>query len=176
MGLFHSGVTWRALSCLVDASVPVTVDTAPRLQIAGRRYLPDLLVRCRRTYKILLVVEVWHTHKVSPKKKAAFVAAALPWIEVRSWHVISRTRKRPLPVLDWGGSLLPEPPRQLQLFDDACRVNPQIDRKLPVRLNGAAAAAAGVYEAEQRSLRSAPTVARRDVEGAEQQVKVPKNA
>ena len=169
MGLFHSGVTWRALGCLVDASVAVTVDTAPRLHIAGRNYLPDLLVRCRRTYKIMLVVEVWHTHKVSPKKKAAFVAAALPWIEVRSWHVISRTRKRPLPVLDWGGSMLPEPPRQLQLFDDGLCSEARINVHLP-----SDAVSAGMREACQQGLRLEHAGWRNFAESAQQKAGIPK--
>lgn len=51
------------------------------------------------------------------RMKAAYQAAGFPWIEVRSWHVISRVRRQPLPVLDWAGSGLPQPPQQHSLFD-----------------------------------------------------------
>jgi hypothetical protein len=116
MGLFHAGVTWRAFSRLVSLAAPVAVETEKSLKIGNSRFVPDLIVRCARTHRILLVVEVWHTHTVSAKKKMAFQAAGFPWIEVRSWHVISRTRRQPLPVLDWAGPSLPQPPEQHSLF------------------------------------------------------------
>lgn len=117
MGLFHAGVTWRAFSCLVSLSAAVVVETEKSLKIGSNRFVPDVVARCLRTHRILLVVEVWHTHTVCAKKKAAFRAAGLPWVEVRSWHVISRTRRQPLPVLDWAGPGLPQPPEQRSLFN-----------------------------------------------------------
>lgn len=119
MGLFHAGVTWRAFACLVSLSAEVAVETEMSLKIGGSRFVPDVVVRCARTRRILLVVEVWHTHTVSAKKKAAFHTAGFPWVEVRSWHVISRTRRQPLPILDWAGPGLPEPPEQRSLFHSA---------------------------------------------------------
>lgn len=118
MGLFHAGVTWRALVCLVDMRKPIVVQTEKSIKINGSRFIPDLVVLCERTRRILLVIEVWHTHAVSGRKKAAFQAAGFSWIEVKSWHVISRYRQRPLPVLDWGGDELPEGPKQFGLFDE----------------------------------------------------------
>lgn len=118
MGLFHSGIEWRALMSLVDPRRLVFVRREKSLPVGDRRLVPDLVVRCARTDKVLLVIEVWHTHAVNPRKKAAFLAAGYPWIEVRSWHVISRTRKKPLPILDWGGAGLPDGPDQLALFAD----------------------------------------------------------
>lgn len=118
MGLFHSGIEWRALMALIDPKRLVAVRREKSLPVGDRRLVPDLVVRCARTDKVLLVVEVWHTHAVTPRKKAAFLAAGYPWIEVRSWHVISRTRKKPLPILDWGGAGLPDGPEQLALFAD----------------------------------------------------------
>lgn len=117
MGLFHAGVTWRAFSCLVNLVTVVAVETEKPLKIGNSRFVPDLIVKCARTHRILLVIEVWHTHAVSAKKKAAFQAAGFPWIEVRSWHVISRTRRQALPILDWAGPGLPQPPEQRLLFD-----------------------------------------------------------
>lgn len=116
MGLFHAGVTWRAFAWLVSLSAAVAVETEKSLKIGNSRFVPDLIVRCMRTHRILLVVEVWHTHTVSAKKKAAFHTAGFPWVEVRSWQVISRTRRQPLPVLDWAGPGLPQPPEQRSLF------------------------------------------------------------
>lgn len=115
-GWFHAGVTWRSRGSLVDPKISVVVHTEQALKLGRRRYVPDLVVRCAKSDQILLVVEVWHTHAVSARKKAAFNSAGFPWIEVRSWHVISRFRKRPLPVLDWGGPGLPAGPEQYALF------------------------------------------------------------
>lgn len=117
IGLFHAGISWRALGCLVDLSKPVVVEHEKSIKIGHSRFVPDLVVRCPRTGRILLVIEVWHTHAVSGRKKAAFQAAGFRWIEVRSWHVIARYRQRPLPVLDWGGPGLPNGPEQFDLFD-----------------------------------------------------------
>lgn len=128
MGLFHGGVSWRALACLVDPRKAVSLQAEKAIRIGGKRFVPDLVVRCGRTDSILLVVEVWHTHSVTERKKDAFASANLPWIEVRSWHVISRFRKRPLPVLDWGGPGLPEPPGQGRLFDHHASRDDEADR------------------------------------------------
>ena len=116
MGLFHGGVTWRTFRLLVSPATIVQVDREESLQIDGKRFVPDLVVRCRRTGNVILVVEVWHSHPVTAKKKAAFNSAGFPWIEVRSWHVLARHRRLPLPVLDWGGASLPTGPGQTDLF------------------------------------------------------------
>ena len=116
-GLFHSGVDWRAMASLVDASRPVRVEVERSLQLGKSRFVPDLVIRCARTQGILLVVEVWHTHAVSVRKRQAFAQAGLAWIEVKSWHVIQRHRRKPLPVLDWGGPGLPSAPIQFDMFD-----------------------------------------------------------
>lgn len=71
MGLFHAGVTWRAFVCPVSFATAVAVETGKPLKIGTSRFVPDLIVRCTRTCRILLVVEVWHTHAVSARKKAA---------------------------------------------------------------------------------------------------------
>lgn len=136
MGLFHAGVTWRALGCLVDPSNPVLVEHEKSIKIGSSRFAPDLVVRCPRTDRILLVIEVWHTHAVTARKKAAFQAAGFPWIEVRSWHVISRYRKRPLPVIDWGGPGLPAGPEQFGLFDVV--PPPAIDRRPGIGMHATA--------------------------------------
>lgn len=85
----------------------------------GRRYVPDLKVSCCQTGRPLLLIEVWHTHAVSPRKRRAYNAYGLPWVEVRSWHVLHRYRKRPLPILDWGGAGMPDAPFQGTLFGQA---------------------------------------------------------
>lgn len=95
----------------------MVVEQEKAIRIGSRRFVPDLVVRCTRTNRILLVVEVWHPHAVGGHKKAAFQAAGFRWIEVRSWHFISRHRRRPLPVLDWDGPGLPTGPKQFGLFD-----------------------------------------------------------
>ena len=116
-GWLHAGVTWRAMGSLVDPGSTVLVHAEQALKLGTRRYVPDLVVRCAKSDQILLVVEVWHTHAVSASKKAAFTSAGFPWIEVRSWHVISRFLKRPLSVLDWGGPGFPTGPKQYDLFE-----------------------------------------------------------
>ena len=114
--LFHSGVAWQALAALLDPGRPVRVEVERTLRLGKSRFVPDLVIKCARTERILLVIEVWHTHVVSARKKQAFAAAGLPWIEVKSWHVVERRRRRPLPVLDWGGPGLPRAPVQFDLF------------------------------------------------------------
>jgi len=116
MGLFHAGVTWRAFRLLVCPTAVIEVVQERSLLVGGKRFVPDLVVRCGLTHKVLLVVEVWHSHPVSALKKAAFNLAGFSWIEVRSWHVLARSRRLPLPVLDWGGASLPPAPEQFDIF------------------------------------------------------------
>lgn len=113
---FHSGVSWQALSEQITRGEQVNVEKERPVRAGGRRYIPDLTVRCATTGRILLLIEVWNTHAVSEAKRQAFAKAALPWIEVRASQVLSRLRSRPLPVLDWGG-LDPTPPTQYCLFE-----------------------------------------------------------
>ena len=94
----------------------VVVDREKPIRISGRRYVPDLAVRCATSGRLLLLIEVWHTHAVSDRKRRAFAAGGFCWIEVKLWRVLGRHRNRPLPVIDWGGAGLPEAPDQGQLF------------------------------------------------------------
>lgn len=119
MGVFHAGVTWRAFQLLVSPTSSVEVQTESSMRVGPKRFVPDLVVRCRRSSRVLLVIEVWHSHAVTPKKKAAFNGAGIPWIEVLSWHVLSRRRKFSLPILDWGGVGLPSAPEQFNLFESS---------------------------------------------------------
>lgn len=119
LGNFHGGVTWRSVQPLLPRGTPVTVDREKPIRIAGRRYIPDLTVRSANSGRMLLLVEVWHTHAVGDRKRRAFSDGDLPWIEVKSWHVLGRYRSRPLPVVDWGGAGLPDAPCQGQLFATA---------------------------------------------------------
>ena len=116
MAMFHTGVTWQAFQPLVAAGEHVHVHQEQGLRIGRRRYVPDLTVRRSETGPILFVVEVWHTHAVSERKRQAFSEARIPWIEVLSWHVLLRKRKQALPILDWGGDALPLSPSQGDLF------------------------------------------------------------
>jgi len=113
---FHGGVTWRSVQPLLPRGTPVVVDREKPIRIAGRRYIPDLTVRSASSGRLLLLIEVWHTHAVSDRKRRAFSEGGLCWIEVQSWHVLGRYRSRPLPVVDWGGAGLPDAPNQGQLF------------------------------------------------------------
>jgi hypothetical protein len=113
---FHSGVAWRSFQPLLPRGAQVVVEHEQPIRAAGRRYIPDLTVRCARTGRLLLLIEVWHTHAVTERKRQAFAQAALPWVEVKSWHVLGRHRKWPLPVIDWGGPGLPDGPYQGLLF------------------------------------------------------------
>lgn len=117
-GWFHAGVTWRALQPLVPAGASTWIEQEKGLRFGNKRYVPDLVVRRSRGGPIVLLIEVRHTHAVKGRKRTAFNQAGIPWIEVRSWHVLSRRRKQPLPVLDWGGGTLPQPPHQGALFED----------------------------------------------------------
>ncbi|MDP3520634.1 MAG: hypothetical protein Q8S02_08425 [Hydrogenophaga sp.] len=116
MARFHGPVEWRCVKYLVmpRQSVKVQVETAVRLD--GRRYVPDLLVRCPLTDQILVAIEVWETHAVSTHKRVAYQAAGIPWIEVRAYKAYARFRRRPLSVLDWGGIADVESPCQYALF------------------------------------------------------------
>ena len=101
---FHGGVSWRSTQSLLSKGVLVTVERERGLRIGSHRYVPDLTLRCPRTRKILLLIEVWDSHAVSAKKAQDLCTAGIPWIEVKALHVLARRRIRPLPVLDWGGS------------------------------------------------------------------------
>ena len=81
---FHSGVSWRAYQHLIERGSSVIVEAERELRVAGRRFIPDLTLRCPKSGEILLLVEVWHTHAVSVAKRRAFAAQGLPWIEVRA--------------------------------------------------------------------------------------------
>lgn len=116
---FHGGVTWRSVQPLLPRGTPVVVDREKPIRIAGRRYIPDLTVRSASSGRLLLLIEVWHTHAVNDRKRRAFSKGGLCWIEVQSWHVLGRYRSRPLPVVDWGGAGLPDAPTQGQLFATA---------------------------------------------------------
>lgn len=113
---FHSGVSWRAFQHLIARGSRVIVEAERELRVAGRRFIPDLTLRCPKSGDIRLIIEVWHTHAVSVAKRRAFAAQGLPWIEVRAWHVVTRFRKQPLIVLDWGGINI-DPPEQDDLFE-----------------------------------------------------------
>jgi hypothetical protein len=103
--------------------MPVDVDKERTIRADGRRYVPDLTIRCKKTSQVLLLIEVWSTHAVSETKRRAFERERLPWIEVRASQVLARFRDRPLPVLDWGG-LPPTPPTQYTLFDTVAKNQP----------------------------------------------------
>ena len=113
---FHGGVTWRSIQPLLPRGTPVVVDHEKPISIAGRRYIPDLTVRCVTSGRLLLLIEVWHTHAVSDRKRGAFAKGGFSWIEVKSWHILGRHRSRPLPVIDWGGVGFPEAPNQGEFF------------------------------------------------------------
>lgn len=127
-GCFHGGVDWRCAQYLLPRGSKVVVETERPMTVAGKRYVPDLRVSCARTHRTLLLIEVWHTHVVSPSKRRAYNAFGMPWVEVRTWHVLERHRKRPLPILDWGGDEMPDPPRQWEMFDTEGSAHDQRDR------------------------------------------------
>lgn len=116
MGMFHGPVQWQGARYLVAPQQAVKVEMETSMRIEGRRYVPDLIVRCAHTNRLLLVIEVWETHAVSGFKRMAYLAAGIPWIEVRAYKAYARFRKRPLAVLDWGGIAEIEPPSQQDLF------------------------------------------------------------
>ncbi|MDZ4397041.1 hypothetical protein [Hydrogenophaga sp.] len=116
LGRFHGGVEWRALQPLFAEGLPVTVRAEEPLKVGGRRYIPDLVVRCRATGRIVLAIEVWHSHSVSASKRRAYQVGSIPWIEVRAWGVICRRLGQALPILDWGGIVAVDSPCQQDLF------------------------------------------------------------
>ena len=113
---FHGGVEWRSFQPLINRGKAVIVETEKTLRVSGRRYIPDLTVRCAQTGQLLLLIEVWHSHAISQAKRKAFDGAGLPWVEVKAWHVVNRFRGHPLAILDWGG-VGPDAPIQIDLFD-----------------------------------------------------------
>ena len=122
---FHGGVEWRCARNLLPRGSKVVVEIECPVSAGGRRYVPDLKVSCAWTRRPLLLIEVWHSHAVNPTKRRAYNALGLPWIEVRSWHVLHRYRKRPLPILDWGGLAMPDAPMQGALFDEEADIAPR---------------------------------------------------
>lgn len=119
MAMFHGPVQWRGAKYLVTPGQSVKVQVEKELRLEGRRYIPDLIVRCVHTDRILVVIEVWETHAVSGRKRAVYLSTGLPWIEVRAYKAYSRFRKRPLAVLDWGGIADIDPPVQPDLFGES---------------------------------------------------------
>lgn len=113
---FHSGVGWQDRLPVISYGAKVQVKKECAIYANGRQYRPDLTIRCDRTGKLLLLIEVWETHAVGERKRRAFAESLLPWIEVRPKQVLSRFRNKPLPVLDWGGLTL-GPPTQYSLFE-----------------------------------------------------------
>lgn len=112
---FHGGVGWRALGHLLPRGARVQTELEPTVRIGRRRFQPDLAVLCCRTGRPLLFIEVWHSHAVSQPKREALGARGVPWIEVLARQVLMRKRGQPLPVVDWGGPKLPEPPTQFSI-------------------------------------------------------------
>lgn len=119
MGRFHGGVTWRGVLPLLDPGLEggVLVRAEAPLRASGRRYIPDLVVHCATSGRLLLAIEVWHTHAVGAEKRRAYQDERIPWIEVRAWSVLCWRRSQALPILDWGGIELLESPRQADLFE-----------------------------------------------------------
>ena len=100
---------------LLEPGARVVVCRERLISVNGCRIRPDLTVRCARTAELLGVIEVWHSHAVGRSKRELLDRLGVPWIEVRTWHVLWRHRNQPLPVVDWGG-LLCSAPRQTPLF------------------------------------------------------------
>jgi hypothetical protein len=133
---FHGGVDWRCAQNLLPRGSKVVVETERPVTAGGRRYVPDIKVLCARTGRPILLIEVWHTHAVSRKKRRAYNELGLPWIEVKSWHVLQRFRSRPLPILDWGGKGMPDGPFQGMLFDQEEPVPSRPTSRKPRRTEG----------------------------------------
>jgi len=106
---FHSGLVDSTPKEVLARGTRCRVDLEQSRRIEGRRVVPDLTVRCARTDRLFFVIEVWHSHAVDACKRKAFEAGSIPWLEVRSLHVIWRRRGQALPVLDWGGFGGPAP-------------------------------------------------------------------
>lgn len=115
--LFHGGAQWVGLKSLLGGHGNAHIGQGTSLRIGSRRWIPDLTVRCRATGTLLLAIEVWHTHPVSSAKRACYLAARIPWIEVKAWNVLERIDKKTLSILDWGGIEGVESPLQGELFD-----------------------------------------------------------
>ncbi len=115
--MFHGGVDWRCARALLPRNARLVVKSECPVRAGGRRYVADLKISCARTHRTLLLIEVWHSHAVSSSKRKAFNELGIPWVEVNSWHVLQRFRKRPLPILDWGGAGMPNAPFQGALFE-----------------------------------------------------------
>ena len=109
---FHAGVALGPVEPLLPKGLRVVVQSERGIQIGSHRYVPDLTIRCPKTWKILLLIEVWDSHPVSAMKARALGVAQIPWIEVKARHALARLRRFPLTVLDWGGPGLPNPPHQ----------------------------------------------------------------
>jgi len=105
------------MTSLLHRQGDVLISLGASLRLNGRRWIPDLTVRCRKTGALLLAIEVWHTHSVSSTKRAAYLAASIPWIEVKAWNVLERVGKKTLSILDWGGIESITNPVQGDLFD-----------------------------------------------------------
>ena len=116
--IFHGGVDWRCARALLPRHARFVVKSECPVWAGGRRFIPDLKILCARTHRALLLIEVWHSHVVSPSKRRAYNRLGIPWVEVNSWHVLQRYRKRPLPILDWGGIGMPDAPFQGALFGE----------------------------------------------------------
>lgn len=117
--LFHGGAQWTGLKSLLVGNGDALICLGASLRIGNRRWIPDLTVRCKATGTLLLAIEVWHTHSVSPTKRACYLAAGIPWIEVKAWNVLERIGKKTLSILDWGGIAGVESPFQGELFEQA---------------------------------------------------------
>lgn len=115
--LFHGGAQWSAMKSLLGGQGDALISQGASLHLNGRRWIPDLTVRCKKTGVLLLAIEVWHTHSVSRTKRAAYIAAGIPWIEVKAWNVLERVGKKTLSILDWGGIETVASPEQWDLFD-----------------------------------------------------------
>lgn len=123
MAWFQGAFQWQGAKYLVAPGQVVKVEVEATLRLDGRRYIPDLVVRCPASDRLLFAVEVWETHAVSPRKRAAYGTAGVPWIEVRAYKVYARHRRFPLAVVDWGGMADVESPCQLDLFEGSARLN-----------------------------------------------------
>lgn len=117
IGHFHSGIDWCGQLRLLPHGVSIAIEREKSLVAARHRYIPDLVVRCAKTWAILLVIEVWHSHAVTERKRQDFNRAGLRWVEVRARDILNRKRENSLPILDWGGDGLPDPPCQMALFE-----------------------------------------------------------
>lgn len=105
------------MKSLLGGQGDALISQGAALRLNGRRWIPDLTVRCKRTGTLLLAIEVWHTHSVSHAKRTVYLAAGIPWVEVKAWNVLERVGKKTLSILDWGGIEAVTSPVQRDLFD-----------------------------------------------------------